>query len=252
MFRIECLDNAQAAECLLDGRHQRAPLLLSHERRALQPLAYAPHHESSHWQQHKHKNRQLPTNHNHHAKTHDNHYRILEHHIERRHNGVFHLSHVARHTRHNVALALAREEADGKAQNLVVDKIADVAHDSRTNRNQEIEAEICGAGLECGHHHECHSEKHQGDRRTEMNFAIICRIVEIIDCHVLKRAACPVHIVIDHPLAAHKEHLENRDYQCKGEKRQKRRQDIEENVEKQIFLVWRHKAAQYFKEFFHY
>ena len=48
-----------------------------------------------------------------------------------------------------------------------------------------------------------------------------------------------------------KEHLKYRDNQSEGEKREKCRQQVEQYIERQAFLVRRHKSAENDNKFFH-
>ena len=104
-FGVECLDYSQSSQSLFDVRHQESPLVLRVERLALQSLAYTTHYKAGKRQQNKDKHGQLPRQVNHHGQAADYHDRILEEHVERRHDGIFDFGHVTRHTGHDIAFA---------------------------------------------------------------------------------------------------------------------------------------------------
>ena len=113
IFGVESLDDAQSAKGLLDIGHQYTPLVLPLKRLTLKAFAYTTHNHSGQRQQHKHKHSQLPRHGHHHSQAHDNHHRIFEHHIQRCHHRILDFGHIAAHTRHHIALALARKEPYG-------------------------------------------------------------------------------------------------------------------------------------------
>ena len=219
-------------------RHQCAPLLLPDQRSAFQPFPNASHHQSCYGQEDEHKECQLPADDNHHAEAHDNHNRVFEHHVERCHDGILHFRHVARHASHNVAFALAGEESDRQRNDFVVDVVADVAYDSGADGDEEICAQVGGSCLESG--------------RTEFHFTEIGGIVEVVDSHIFQRAVVHRHIVVDNAFVAHKQHFQNRNNERKGEKRQKRCQNVEEDVEKQVLFIGRYETPQYDDEILHF
>ena len=137
-FGVESLDNAQSAERFFDETHYDAPFLLSLERLAFESLADLSHHQSGQRQQNQHEQRQLPAYENHRRQTDDNHDRVLEQHVEAGHHTGFDLGDVAAHSRHDIALAFAGEEAYRKAKNLLIHRVAYVADNSVAQRNDKI------------------------------------------------------------------------------------------------------------------
>ena len=241
---IEGLDDAQSANGLLDVAQQRAPLVLPIERHAFQALAHGAHDEPGNGQQHKHKQGELPAHNHHHRQAHDNHDGILEHHVERRHDAVLHLGHIAAHARHHIALALVAEETDGQAHNPVVDLVAYVAHHAGANGNHIVGGQICAARLQGGHHHQrtgYHSERR--GVAIALNDALH-HIVEVVHNHILHRARAPCHKLIVLLVDA-KQHLQNGNDERKREQREKCRQNVEQHIQHQVLLVGRHKSPQY-------
>ena len=142
LFGIESLDNAQAAQCLLDLAHQIAPLLLSLERLPFQLLSDQPHHVAGNGQQDENKKRQLPANGNHPDQVDQDQDRILKKHIERTHDRSLDLVHIPRHTGDDISLPLLREKAQRKFRYFPVDLVTDIADNTRTDRNHRIKSQI--------------------------------------------------------------------------------------------------------------
>ena len=184
---IKSLDDAQPAQRLLDNRHQQAPLVLPFERTAFEFLAHLSHDISRRGKEDKHKNRELPADGKHRDQADDNHNGVLEHHVERSHDRVLDFAHITRHARHYIALLLTGKEAYGQAHHLLVDIVANIAYDTRPQRNHEVRTQIGGRGLEEGHHDEEHPQDEQGkagplpvDNRGNV-------VVEVVNHHIFER-----------------------------------------------------------------
>ncbi len=170
---------------------------LALERLAFQPLAYTAHYKADNGEQHEDKDCQLPRDGNHHGQAGDNHDRIFENHVERRHNRVLDFGHVAAHTCHDVALALDGKEADWQGGDFVVDIVADIAHDTRAHRYDEVGAEECRTGLEAGHDYQGYGEKGKGRDWSPQFYGLLHIVVEIVDHYVFKRCLPEVEIGVD-------------------------------------------------------
>ena len=113
LLGIESLDYAQAAESLFDIRHEESPLVLCLKRLPLQTLTYPAHYKPGERQQNQHEYGELPRHIDHHGQTSDNHNRVFEKHVERRHYRILDFGHIARHTRHDIALTRLGEVGYG-------------------------------------------------------------------------------------------------------------------------------------------
>ena len=247
---VKGLDDAQTADGLLDVAQHHAPLGLSLERNALQAFAHTAHHEPCHRQQHKHKQSQLPTQGNHHRQAGYDHDRILEHHVERGHDGVLHLGHITAHAGHHVALALVGEETDGQGHDLVVNLVADVAHHARANGNHTEGAQVGAPGLKSCHHNQRGSDTSQRRRLPVALDDALHIVVEVVGQHGVDLAAAHLHVTVGLGVEA-EEHLQYGDDQRKREQRQKCRQQVEHDVQRQIFLIRRYKAPEQMPKSFH-
>ena len=148
LFGTEGLDDAQSAQRLLDLAHRVAPQGLGLDALRLQLATHIAHQPAHDGHDDEREERQLPGNEDEGRKIRDDEDRILEQHLERRHDGVLNLLHVATHTGNDVALALLREEAKWQCRNLLVELVADVTHHARADRNYRGSREEVGTRLE--------------------------------------------------------------------------------------------------------
>ena len=89
-------------------------MLLCFQVLALQALAHLPHHQARYGQEYKYEDGELPAYENHHSEAHRNHNRVLEEHIDARHDGSLYFSYVHRYPGEYISLALVGEEAQGE------------------------------------------------------------------------------------------------------------------------------------------
>ena len=247
---VKGLDDAQAADGLLDVAQQHAPLVLALERDAFQAFAHTAHDPARDGQQHEHEQRQLPADDNHHHQAGDDHDGVLEQHVERGHDGVLDLGHVTAHARHHVALALVGEEADGQRGDFGVNLVADVTHHTGADGDHVEEAQVAAACLQARHEHQRRGDAGQGRRLAVALDDALHIVVEVIDHHVLQACRAQRHELIVVGVQP-EQHLKDGDDQCEREQRQERGQQVEQDVQRDIFLVGRHKPLQQFPKTFH-
>ena len=134
-FCTERLDDAQAAQRFFYHTHRIAPKCLCLDTVCLQFLAHYSHKPAERWYKENGEEGKLPTDADQRNEIEEDQDRVLEEHVERRHDAAFYLAHVARHTCNDVALALFAEEAQRKRGNLLVELVADIANNTRTDRD---------------------------------------------------------------------------------------------------------------------
>ena len=168
-LRIESLDNTQATQRLLYLTHQIPPLLLSLERFPFQLLSDRSHHISGERQQDEDKKRQLPADGDHPDQVDQDQDRVFEEHIKRTHDRSLDLVHISRNACDYIPLPLFREKAQREFRYLAVDLIADVADDTRTDRDHRIKSHIHRPDLQESRHDQ---ENTQYDQREGTAFRL--------------------------------------------------------------------------------
>ena len=250
IFCNKSLDNSQTTKSFLDIAHQSAPLVLRRKRGTFQILAHSSHDPSGQRQKHKNKQSQLPAQHQHHAQTADDHYRVFNNHVKRHHQRIFNLRHIACHTSHHIALTLACEKTNGQRHYLRIHEITYISDYSRTHRNNEISAQIRRAALQSGHDYQNHSQTYKRIHRPVLLHGLLHIIIKIIESHFLKRAGIGRHKYIV-TLPDTEQYLKDRYYQSKRKKSKKHGEEIKRHVQKYILFVRRQKSPHYLQEFFH-
>ena len=116
--------------------------------------------------------------------------------------------------------------------------------------NNKIRAKISGSCLKQCHYHQQNSKHSQCCRGTILCQNLLCIIIKIIYNHILNISTAPRYKAIC-CLFNFKQHLQNRDDDCKREQCQKRSQNIKQNIQREISFVRGHKPPYNFKKFFH-
>ena len=127
----ECLDDAQTAQRLVELRQHVAPAVLDGGRLRLQLTAYLAHNPAGQRSDDDNEYRQLPAYCQHGSKTYDDGDGLAYQHVDTAGDGVLYGSHVGRHARYDVALALLREETQRQLQHFLIHLDTDVADDTR-------------------------------------------------------------------------------------------------------------------------
>ena len=127
LLGTEGLDDAQTSEGLLHLTHRVAPQALGLHALGLQLTAYPTHKPAHDGHDDEGKHRQLPRDEKQHGEVADDEDGVLEEHLERGHDGVLDLLHVATHAGNDVALALLGEEAQGQGVDFLVELVSDIA-----------------------------------------------------------------------------------------------------------------------------
>ena len=112
LFRTEGLDDAQTAQRLFHLTHRVAPQQLRLDGVLFEFPAHQPHEPSEHGHEDNGEKRQLPGDEQERGEVGYDEDRVLEKHVETRHDAVFYLLHIAAHTGYDVALALFAEESE--------------------------------------------------------------------------------------------------------------------------------------------
>ena len=131
----ECLDDAQSAQGFLYHTHRITPKRLRLGALCLQLLSYNTHEPAEWWHKEDGEEGELPADADERDEIEENENRILEEHIERRHDAVLYFLHITAHSGDDISLALFAEEAQRKRGNLLVELVADIANNTRTDRD---------------------------------------------------------------------------------------------------------------------
>ena len=100
----------------------------------LQLLSYNTHEPAEWWHKEDGEEGELPADADERDEIEENENRILEEHIERRHDAVLHFLHITAHAGNDISLALLAEETERETVYLLVNLVADVSYDTCTNR----------------------------------------------------------------------------------------------------------------------
>ena len=131
----EGLDDTQTTERLLHLTHRIAPQTLGLDALGLQLTTYPTHEPAHDGHDDEGEEGQFPRDEDQGGEvTHDQD-RVLEQHLERRHDGVLDLLHITTHTGDDVTLAFLGEETQWQGGDLLVELVADVAHHTSTDRD---------------------------------------------------------------------------------------------------------------------
>ena len=135
----------------------------------------------------------MPRNKQHRGEIGYNQYRVLEKHIKRRHDGVFHLQHIAAHTGNNIALALFGEEAQRQGCYLLVQLVTNVAHHACADGHDASRGEEIRACLQHGRYGQKQSDEQQCGRGAIVGYQSVDIIVQVVHQHLLNVAPVPCH-----------------------------------------------------------
>ena len=101
----------------------------------LQFLSHNTHEPAERWYKENGEEGELPADADERNEIEENQDRIFEEHIERRHDAVLYFLHITAHSGDDISLALFAEEAQRKRGNLLVELVADIANNTRTDRD---------------------------------------------------------------------------------------------------------------------
>ena len=133
-FCTERLDDAQAAQGFFYHTHRVAPKCLCLDTVCLQFLAHYSHEPAERWHKEDGEEGELPTDADECDEIEEDQDRVLEEHVERRHDAVLHFLHITAHAGDDIALALLAEETERETVYLLVNLVADVSYDTCTDR----------------------------------------------------------------------------------------------------------------------
>ena len=188
MLGRKSLDNAHAAQRLLELCHCFAPLVLCVEALVFELAPDAPH-EPAHERQHDDgEQRELPRGVDEHPKVASEQNGVFDEHVERAGNRVLNLVDIAAHACNDVALALVAEKGQWQRHDFVIHLGADVAHNAGAQRHHYSHRGKVAARFEqCGRHQKQANEQQ-------------CRGGAIL---VHQLGGVPIHIVYGNVLDAH-------------------------------------------------
>ena len=133
-FCTERLDDVQAAQRFFYHTHRVAPKCLCLDTVCLQFLAHYSHEPAERWYKENGEEGELPTDADQRNEIEENQDRVLEEHVERRHDAVLHFLHITAHAGNDISLALLAEETERETVYLLVNLVADVSYDTCTDR----------------------------------------------------------------------------------------------------------------------
>ena len=179
VLRIKTLDDTQAEQGLIDRREDLGVLFLPLGGRFLEAPSDAADKEDCYRHEDEHEEGELPRDDKKGDEIDDNHHRIFEEDIERRHNGRLDLVDVVGHTRDDVAAAGFGEIAHRQGEDLIVELLAQVAQDTRTDRHHEVVRQPRRCTLEAGHNDEEEAQHEQDVTRTMERDLVVEDVVEV-------------------------------------------------------------------------
>ena len=154
LFGTKGLDYSQSAKCLLDLHQQFGRLLLTFGGAFLQRAPDQAYQPSGGGQENEHKERQLPAEAEQDDQIDDNHYRVLEQHVQRCHNTGFHLVDIRGHAGHDVAFACLGEIAHRQRHHLVVQLSAQIPEYASPNGDHKERGKVGAQTFEACHRHQ--------------------------------------------------------------------------------------------------
>ncbi len=131
----ECLDDAQASQRFLHHAHGVAPKALSLSALCFELSSYESHEPSEAWHEEDGEEGELPTDDDEGGKVGDNQDRVLEEHVERRHDAVLHFLYITTHAGDDVAFALLAEETQREGGYLLIELVANITYDACSDRD---------------------------------------------------------------------------------------------------------------------
>ena len=248
----ESLDDTQTAQRFLHLTHRVAPQSLCLDTLLFQLTAYDAHEPAEDRYEDDGEQGELPRHEQECCKVDHDKDGVLEQHIQTRHNARLHLLHIAAHPRDNVTLPFFAEESQWQRGDLLVQLVADVAHHTSTyrddgGRREEVGSRLQGRGegQEDAYQQKCRGLAILDDQLTHV-------VVQIVHQHVFHVSPVPCHQRGScFCVTSLEQDLQDRYQCCKREDIEHSRQDVEDNRQHQVFLIWRHKPPQYIQKLFH-
>ena len=117
------------------------------DRLCFQFTAYPSHEPSHDGHDNEGEKRQFPRDEDEGSEIADNEDRVLEEHLQRCHDGVLDLLHVTTHAGDDITFALLGEESEWQRSDLLVELVADIAHDASPDGNDRGCGEEIGTSL---------------------------------------------------------------------------------------------------------
>ena len=193
LLGTEGLDDAQAAQRLLHLAHGVAPEGLGLHALALELAPHQAHEPSEDGHEDDGEERELPGDKEQRAEVDRDEDRVLEQHVERRHDARLHLLHVAAHAGNDVALALLAEKAQRQGGNLLVELVADVAHHTRTDGDDGGRGKEVGTGLQRRGQGQKQSNEEQRGGLAVVGNESVHKVVQVVHHDALDVAPVPSH-----------------------------------------------------------
>ena len=152
LLSTERLDDAQSAQRLLHLTHRVAPQGLCLDGLLLQLASHESHEPAEQRYEDNREQRELPRDDEQRDEIDDDENRILEQHVERRHDGILYLLHITAHACNDITLTLLAEEAQREGSDFLIELIADVAHHTSSYRDDGGRRQEVGTRLQSRHH----------------------------------------------------------------------------------------------------
>ncbi len=252
LLRIEGLDDAQAAERLLHLTHRVAPKLLGLYALRLQLTADKAHEPAEDGYEDDGEDGELPRDDEQRDEVEEDENGVLKQHVERRHDAVLNLLYVAAHAGNDVALALLAEKAQRQRGYLMVELVADVAHNAGADGHDRGRRKEVGRGLEQRHEGEEEADEEQRRRGAGLDDHLLHIVGAVVGEHLLDVIPVPLHELVGPQSAVDlEEDLQDGDECGEGKDVEQCREDVEKHRHEKIFLIRRHEAQQHLHKLFH-
>ena len=248
----EGLDDAQAAQRLVQLRHDAAPLRLHRGRAALQLAGDGAHAPARQGQDDDDEQRHLPAEGEHDEEVDQYGDGVAQQHVHRAGDVGLHGGDVGAHAGDDVALALFGEEAQREAQHLAVDLQPDVAHHARAQRHHHGGRGEVARRLQQGQHDEQAAQHQQHLQGAVFVDEVAHPPVGVVHQRILGRAhAAPVHGLVLVRLAVHLEQdVQDGHKGHEGEHVEPLRHEVQDDSPCQVLAVGPDVAAQQGEELF--
>jgi len=246
----EGLDDAQAAQGLLNLCHDLAQSGLNVDGLILQLLAHGTHDEDGGNGHEEHEQRELPADGEERREADDDGDGLADEVVHTAGNGTLHHLYVGAHADDDVALALRAEEAQRQAQNLVVELGTDVAYDTRGERHHDVHGGPVARTLDDRHDDEQYAHDAQRDEGTIRRNQFLHPGIAVVDDDLLvQRTPRPLLVGI-YRLVYLEQDVQDRNQHDEGEHVHPLGEDVQEDGTHDVHPVRIHIAPQHLEELF--
>ena len=176
---VESFDDPQAEEGLVDSREDLRVLLLSLLRCTFETPPDTSDEEDRDGHEEQDEESELPGDDEEGDEVHEDHDRVLEEYIQRRHDRRLHLVDIIGHAGYHIAPPCLREIPHREREYLVVELLPQVAQNARADGHHEIVRQPCRAAFEAGHQHEEEAQEHQHVPRPVQGYLFVEKAIEI-------------------------------------------------------------------------